>query len=488
MKKIAMLSAALAAGSILAVSVPAFAAPKANPYQAYLAQCHEAHVCNGVYLVARSGKVIFAGAVGDTGDAARAPLSLNSAFDVGSISKQITAVAVLKLAEQGRLSLDERVQAYLPQFPYGDVTVAQLMSHTSGIPDVLNDYGARVQTGGDAQAGTIDFSDILPFLAGLKRPAVARPGERWAYNNTGYLVLATLVETITGEPFADHLQSTLFAPLGMTHTRLRAVGDPTIPDRAWGFKPSPAKRRPYDQIPDLYLRGGGGLYSTAGDLLLWQRALNAGLVRADLWARATAPAPLRDGTTTPYGFGLSLKPDLDGAARVSHGGHWRGFKSDLSYFPGQDLVVIQLTNNGEDDSVDANVAALREIAEGRTPAPVLRRGEWALAERLKTEKPRRTRAWFQAELAKKSSAYVFDEKALNALGYGYLGDHDAKRAGAVFELAVLAFPRSANCWDSLADAYEALGNRQAALEAVRVAASLEQTSPVYRDRLRKLAR
>ena len=111
-----------------------------------------------------------------------------------------------------------------------------------------------------------------------------------------------------------------------------------------------------------------------------------------------------------------------------------------------------------------------------------------MAERLKTENPRRTRAWFQAELAKTSSAYVFDEKALNALGYGYLGDHDAKRAGVVFELAVLAFPRSANCWDSLADAYEAVGNRQAALEAVRVAASLEPTSPAYRDRLRKLAR
>lgn len=490
MKKFAMLWAALAAGSISAACAPAEGAaspPKASRYQAYLTRCHEAHVCNGVYLVARSGKVVFTGTVGDAGDAARTPLSRDSAFDIGSISKQITAVAILKLAEQGKLSIDERVSVYLPQFPYADVTVAQLMSHTSGIPDVLADYGARAQAVGDASPSTVDGSDILPFLTELKGPAVAKPGERWAYNNTGYLVLATLVEAISGESFADHLQSTFFSPLGMAHTRLRsAVNEPTILDRAWGFKPSPAKRRSYDQIPGVYLRGAGGLYSTAGDLLLWQRALNAGLVRADLWARATAPAPLLDGTRTPYGFGLSLKPDPDGKARVSHGGHWRGFKSDLSYFPDEDLIVIQLTNNGEDDSVDENVAALRQIAEGRSPASVLRRGEWDLAERVKTEQPQRTRAWFQAELAKTRRDYAFDEKALNALGYGYLGHHDARRASTVFELAALAFPRSPNSWDSLADAYEALGRRSSAAEALKVAASLDPASSAYRDRLRKL--
>ncbi len=354
---------------------PAAAAP--NAYETYLTQCHAAQVCNGVYLVARGGEPVFVGAVGEAGDPARTPLTRDAAFDIGSISKQMTAVAVLKLAEAGRLSVDDAVAAHLPEYPYADVTIAQLLSHASGTPDVLNDYAADLKRARDA--GTpivVDTSDIVGRLVALGRPAVAAPGARHAYNNTGYLVLAALVEAVGGEPFADYLQTRLFAPLGMTHTRLRSpANEAGIVHRVYGFRPSPAERRVFDQIPGFYVRGAGGIYSTADDLLLWQRALNGGLVRADLWARATAPTRLADGTSAPYGFGLNLEPDADGVARVSHGGHWRAFKSDLSFYPSADLIIIQLTNNAEDDSVDANVAALRRIAEGGRPAPAKARVE-----------------------------------------------------------------------------------------------------------------
>ncbi|ATQ42537.1 serine hydrolase domain-containing protein [Caulobacter mirabilis] len=354
---------------------PAAAAPDA--YEAYLTQCHAARVCNGVYLIARGGEPVFAGAVGEAGDPARTPLTRDAAFDIGSISKQMTAVAVLKLAEAGRLSVDDPVAAHLPQYPYAGVTIAQLLSHTSGTPDVLGDYAVRLKPGPDgAVPPAVDGSDIVSFLIALGKPAVAPPGARYAYNNTGYLVLAALVETISGEPFADHLQRRLFTPLGMTYTRLRTPSNEAgIAHRAYGFRPQSTERRPYDQIPGFYVRGAGGVYSTADDLLRWQRALNGGLVRADLWARATAPTRLTDGTSVPYGFGLNLKPDAEGVARISHGGHWRGFKSDLSYYPAADLIVIQLTNNAEDDSVDANVAALRRIAEGGRPEPVKAPGD-----------------------------------------------------------------------------------------------------------------
>jgi hypothetical protein len=102
-----------------------------------------------------------------------------------------------------------------------------------------------------------------------------------------------------------------------------------------------------------------------GDLLAWQNALDRHLLPAELWHRATTPVHLSDGSTAPYGFGFNLKPDIEGAARISHAGHWRGFKADLSSYPASRIVVIQLTNNGEDDSVDANTAVLRQLAEDR---------------------------------------------------------------------------------------------------------------------------
>ncbi len=491
MKYVFMLSAAMAAGWTLSACAHAPTlppSPRTAAYQAYLTQCHAAHVCNGTYLVAQSGEVVFAGAVGDAGDPDRTPLSVDSAFDVGSISKQITAAAVLKLAAEGRLSVDDRVSNYLPQFPYAEVTIAQLLSHTSGIPDVLGDYAAPALSPGGSQEAVVDGSDIVLFLAERAQLPVAPPGARYAYNNTAYLVLATLVEGVSGQSFADYLQESFFTPLGMAHTRLRTPANQRdIANRAWGFRPRPAGRQAQDQIPRVYLRGAGGIYTTAGDLLLWQNALNRGLVRPDLWARATAPAILTDGTKVPYGFGLSLKPDADGRARISHGGHWRAFKSDLSYFPDGDLVVIQLTNNAEDDSVDENVAALRRIAEGGTPAPVLRRIEWDLADRLETQNKEQVRAWFQAELDRSPRRYAFTETEFNALGYSYLNTQDARRAAIVFDLSTLAFPESANSWDSLADAYEALGDIPAALEAVRMALQLEPSSAAYRDRLAKLA-
>lgn len=489
MKRFSMVPAALVAGSVLTSFAHAAspAVQDATDFQTYLGQCHAAHVCNGVYLVAQSGQVLFAGAVGDAGDPGQTPLTVDSAFDIGSVSKQVTAVAVLKLAAEGRFSVDDPVSIYLPSFPYADVTIAQLMTHTSGIPDVLGDYEARLRSPGGASNGFVDGSDIAIFLGALGKPPVTEPGVRFAYNNTGYLVLAALVEAVSGQPFAAYLEANLFAPLGMSSTRLRTpASEQEIENRVWGFRPRPGERRPFDQIPRLYLRGAGGVYTTAEDLLRWQQGLNGGFVRADLWARATAPAVLNDGTRVPYGFGLSLRPDPDGEARISHGGEWRAFKADLSYYPRSDLVVIQLTNNGEDDSVDANVRALREIAEGRTPSPALPRIEWDLSERLKNEDPAQVRAWFEAELGAVPQRYGFAEDELNALGYSYLAREDARRALVVFELATKAFPLVANSWDSLADAHEALDDIPAALEAVRAALRIEPSSAAYLERLEKL--
>lgn len=468
----------------LSMTSPAHAMPSKGGYRAYLAECHAKHVCNGSYLVARKGKTVFAGAFGDAGDQAGTPLTVDSAFDIGSISKQFTAFAVLRLAAEGRLALDTRVVRYLSDFPYPDVTVAQLMSHSSGLPDAMPYYTKRLRQGGGKP---VTGADIVSVLAETRMPAVAAPGAQFKYSNTGYMVLATLVERVSGMPFAVYLERRFFKPLGMKNTLLPIPGGKQeIRGRAFGFVPAVVgDRRAVDQIPGLFMRGAGGIYSTVPDLLRWQNAVTAGRVVPRRWvALARAPTRLSDNSTIPYGFGLALKPDVAGAARISHAGHWRAFKSDLSWYPGGDVTVIQLTNNGEDDSVDANAAALAMIAVGREPPPLREPIVWELARRVGDASA--LHRWFAEERAREPRRYDIQESALNALGYAYLQRKEAIHAVNVFVLATQAFPGSANAFDSLADAQEAVGDIRGAYESVQSAAKLEPGSASHGKRAEKL--
>ncbi|RYE96898.1 MAG: class A beta-lactamase-related serine hydrolase, partial [Oxalobacteraceae bacterium] len=333
-----------------------------------------------------------------------------------------------------------KVAGYLPNFPYTDITVRQLLSHTSGIADAMPYYTNLIR--GGAPEKPVTGADVVTVLASQQRPRLAPAGVRYAYSNTGYMVLAALVERQTGRPFGAYLQQAFFGPLGLQDTRLRTPASETaIRNRAFGFADAPVgKRRLSDQFPGLYMLGAGGIYSTAPDLLKWENALNAGrVVPEKLLAIATTPARLIDGTSVPYGFGLSLKPDVAGNDRVSHGGHWRAFKSDLSYYPAMNVTVIQLTNNNQDDSVDTNAAALATMAKGGTPPAPRGPIGWALAERAGRDDARQ---WFIAQLARQPREYDIEETDLNGLGYAYLKEKNPARAIRVFELETLAFPKS----------------------------------------------
>ena len=457
----------------------------ADAIRAYVDQCHAALICNGAYLVAMKGKPIFTGAVGDAGDAARTPLTKDNAFDIGSISKQFTAFAVLKLVSQGKLALTDKVARHLPEFPFADVTVAQLLNHTSGVPDILDQYNARLRAGGLSEP--ITGGDVVHLLAKSGRPLRSAPGAVFAYNNTAYLVAAVLVEKVAKQPFPDYLESAFFKPLGMTHTRLRMpANEAAIANRALGFRPAAdGSRRPLDQIPGFYMQGAGGMYSTVEDLLRWENALTAGrVVPQALWKRATAPTRLTDGTLTPYGFGLALKATAGGARRFFHDGDWRAFKANLAYYPDSQVTIVQLTNNGEDDTVDVNEVALARLAIGDTVPTVPALAGPALYGRL--DDLASARAWFVEELAARPARYEFREPGLNTLAYSLLDKKEVDKALLVFELNTIAFPISANALDGLADGYEAKGDLKTALEKMRAALALDPDSKPLQEHAAKL--
>ncbi|MGA7439558.1 MAG: serine hydrolase domain-containing protein [Luteibacter sp.] len=320
----------------------------------YVRQCGAALVCNGSYLVAQSGKVIYQGAVGRASFEGHKRLTTDFAFDIGSVSKQFTAAAIVRLAEQHKLDLDDTVATHLPGFPYPAVTIRQLLNQTSGIPDVMPHYTEVILSG--TAKGPVDLSDVVDVLAASRQPLVAIPGTTFAYSNTGYTLLGKLIANASGKSYADFLRDEFFVPLGMTHTWVRtpSMEVPTGTDRAYGMRVTRnGARKAFDQVPGLYLYGAGGIYATTGDLLIWANALSHGKVMStDHWREATAPVTLADGSSSPYGFGLSLKPSVLGQSSVSHGGHWRGFKADLTVLPDQDTTIVILTNNAEDDEVE----------------------------------------------------------------------------------------------------------------------------------------
>jgi len=446
----------------------------AQRIRAYLDQCHAAHVCNGAYLVARKGEPIFIGAVGDSGDAARTPLTADNAFDIGSISKQFTAMAVLKLAAQHKVALTDKVAKHLPDFPFADVTLEQLLTHTSGIPDILDLYTAPLRAG---PKEPILGTDVVAMLAGSGRGPTSPPGAKFKYNNTGYMVLALVVQAVARQPLSDYLDRNFFKPLGMANTRLRMpANEAAIAHRALGFRPAAdGSRRPLDQIPNFYVQGGGGIYSTVTDMLRWENALTAGrVVPLALWRTAITPVRFTDGTTYPYGYGLTLKPTKAGTARIFHGGDWRAFKANLAHYPDTDVTIVQLTNNAEDDTVDVNEVALAKLAVGEAVAPVPALAGPALFERL--DDLAGARAWFLAELAIRPARYEIRETELNTLAYTLLASKQLDKALLVFELNTLAFPVSANALDGLADAYEAKGDLRSALERMRAALAIEPES------------
>ena len=468
---------------LLALPSTVAASTKAGVYAEYLSECHSKHICNGTYLVARNGKPIFSGAFGHAGDQAETRLSIDHAFDIGSVSKQFTAMAVLQQVAAGKISLGEKVATYLPGFPYPDVNISHLLSHTSGVADAMPYYGKLLKDGSKLP---ITGTDVVSVLADNHMPAAAQPGARYEYSNTGYMVLAKLVEQVTGKPFDEYLEQSFFKPLGMKNTRLFTPGAKgMIRTRAFGFEAAPIEeRRAIDQIPGFYIRGAGGIYSTAPDLLRWMNALKADrVVPRQLLELAMTPSRLSDGSSVPYGFGLSLKPGVSGLHRVSHGGHWRAFKADMAWYPDTDVAIIQLTNNNQDDSVDHNAAALATIANGGTPTPLPEPIGWALAEKIQDGSA--MQAWFAEELSRDPQRYLIEESGLNKLGYAYLKRKEVVHAISVFKLATLAFPQSGNAFDSLADAYEEAKDFQRAFESMQSAVALTPASSEYAKRAEK---
>jgi CubicO group peptidase (beta-lactamase class C family) len=311
-----------------------------------------------------------------------APVGADSIFRIGSVTKQFTAAAVMRLVEAGKISLDATVQTYVPDFPVKEwpVTVRHLLTHTSGIWSYTDDEKFM---GRDSSLELTPAELVATFA---DRPLEFEPGTKFRYSNSAYYLLGVVVEKASGKPYASYVQDELFAPLGLSHTRYESNVD-IIPGRAQGYTIKDGKLANDKPIGADVPGAAGSLLSTASDLVRWEIALSGGkVVKPESYTQMTTPAVLSGGKPTHYGFGLGID-DWEGRRRVSHGGGIFGFTSMLLTLPDDGITVAVLSNSdamnpGKVADVVARLALGLTVFEPKdlalTPADIARfSGEFA---------------------------------------------------------------------------------------------------------------
>jgi len=291
-------------------------------------------------LVAQKGTILYEKAFGSASLELKTPLAPSMLFDLASVSKQFTAVAVLQLVEQGRIRLSDSIQRYIPGFPHA-VTIENLLTHTSGIPDYM-----RLPTD-DPYRERRDYT-VAQVIDTLKtKPLEFEPGTQFRYSNSGYFLLGYIIERVTGEPYHTYLEKHLFKPLGLTHTFFKLPNE-VIPGLVNGYKNASEKA---DFWSATLPYAAGGLVSNVEDLYAWQRGLPS-LLKPETLQKAWTGS-------RGYGYGWYIND-----SSISHGGAITGFRTSVVYYPRRDLFIAVLSNC-ECTNADELTAAVSDIMLGR---------------------------------------------------------------------------------------------------------------------------
>jgi N-acyl-D-amino-acid deacylase len=307
-----------------------------------IVRLHEIEMFNGVVLYAENGKIKYQKALGIANHQTQEKLNLQSSFNLASVSKQFIAMMVMILQEQKNLKYDDLVQKYLPDFPYSNLTIRHLLTHTSGLPEYFELVFQNTH-----QLDTLTNERLLELLKEYKPHLVFQPGEKWEYCNTGYVLLASIIEKAAKMPIQDFFRQKITSPLGLKNTyafHLKMGINPK--NRVFGFQRENGKNQLNDLIRLDGVIGDGNIYASAEDLWKWEQALyTEKLVKKATLQEALTPVRLNNGETYPYGFGWFIE---EIGKKYAHTGSWVGFltliKRDIE--KKQTLIILTNSSNG----------------------------------------------------------------------------------------------------------------------------------------------
>ena len=293
---------------------------------------------NGCVLVAQHGQIIYKNSFGIANPVLNEPLNTNSVFQLASVSKTITGVAVLQLIEDEKLGLDDFISLYFPSFPYTAVTVRNLLSHTSGIPDYIKLNPSFYST----NTGYITNEDALNALVAANLPPSFSSGSRFRYNNSNYALLALLVEKVSGVSFSQYVKTNIFDVLGMTNS---FVAHPEkiweMSNRTFGF--SGRNMVNNDMFDGVF--GDKGAYSTVEDMYKFDRALYPNiLLKEETLKLAFTNNVFDPRSSKKYGLGFRLREDQNNQKIIYHNGWWHGYRTAFHRRESDNSCVIILSN------------------------------------------------------------------------------------------------------------------------------------------------
>jgi len=297
-------------------------------------------------LVMHRGKIVLQKTYGLKNRETEALVDATTCFRLASLTKQFTAMCVLQLVQAGKLSLEDPVRTYLDSLPAytQQIKIRHLLTHSSG----LLDYEDLIPASQTRQVLDIDCMRLM----GKTDHLYFEPGSDYRYSNTGYALLALIVEKISGENFAAYLQRHIFTPLKMKQTLALEAGKTQVPNRALGHSRSSNGWKVTDQSVTSAVLGDGGIYTNVLDMALWIRAIcNFQLIPAALQQQAWSRASLSNGKPIDYGFGWHVE-DFRGKAHPYHSGSSIGFRNHILLFPDEERAVIIFTNRDEGDPME----------------------------------------------------------------------------------------------------------------------------------------
>ena len=337
---VVILTVTMSARPELAQVPGSFAALHSGRVDALFADFAKPGAPGAAVVVAVGDSIVFARGYGLADIEHGVAVTPSTSFRLASVTKQFTAAAILTLAEDGKLRLDDKLGDLLAEVPaYArDVHVRHLLTHTSGIPDyepiLGSDDGPQVKD-----------RDVLALLHRADKLYFA-PGTSWRYSNSGYALLALIVERVSGQRFASYLRQRIFDRAGMPTAVAHEDGVDTVAHRAYGYSHNAAGWLRTDQSRTSAVLGDGGIYASAKELAHWSDALDRNVVLSEATFReATAPVTLPSGASTSYGFGWFLD-ELLGHRRQRHEGDSIGFRTAIQRYPDVRLTVIVLVNRG----------------------------------------------------------------------------------------------------------------------------------------------
>src|SRR5215217_7140689 len=459
----------------------ALAQDHAAKIQEVLALAHKYRQFNGAALVAENGKVVYKGAFGMANMEWNIPNTPDTKFRLGSITKQFTATVILQLAEQGKIKLDGKLSDYLPEYRKdvgNKVTIHHLLTHTSGIPSYTS------------QPGFLENVSRNPYQVDefVKKYASGdlefEPGAKFSYNNSGYFLLGAIIERVTGKPYEQVVKENIFDPAGMKNSGYDRY-DTIIPKRASGYSNT---RDGYRNAPYLDMSipyAAGSLYSTVEDMYLWDQALYTDKVLS-----APSMALMYKPFLQNYAYGwvvtnASFKQNHQPVPVITHGGGINGFTTTIVRFPKEKNLIVMLDNTGSGylDRLSDSIAKIVYNQPYESPKISI---ESVLDKTIVEKGIDAAIAQYRDLKTKQAATYDFTEAELNRLGYQLLRNGRPKEAIEIFKLNVEAYPQGFNTYDSLAEAYMAINERELAIQNYKKVLELNPNSTNATEILKRL--